>query len=69
LEQQAVHSSFRADRGRGDRKEDKAKALNERLGHCDSERNLDGRMNEREANLHFTGDPRALAQSLARYRA
>jgi acyl-lipid omega-6 desaturase (Delta-12 desaturase) len=30
--------------------------------------NLDGRMNEKESNLQFTADSRALAQSLAGYR-
>jgi acyl-lipid omega-6 desaturase (Delta-12 desaturase) len=34
----------------------------------DGERNLDGRMNEQEANLPVTGDARVLAQSLAGYR-
>ena len=33
------------------------------------ERSLDGRMNEKEANLQLTADLRALAQSLAGYRA
>jgi hypothetical protein len=68
LEQQAAHSSFRAYRRRGDRREDKAKALNERLGHSDGERNPNGCMNEQEASLHITADPCALVQSLVRYR-
>ena len=33
LEQQAAHSSFRTDSRRGDRKEDNAEGLNERLGY------------------------------------